>query len=56
VFAFSPFLTGFTAKVSLSWAKNELTRILPFFQKCDEILFSSRCAFFDKRDQKRGEF
>lgn len=60
VFAFSPFLTGFTAKVSLSWAKNELTRILPFFQKCDEILFSSvfllfssRCAFFDKRDQKK---
>lgn len=63
MFAFSPFLTGFTAKVSLSWAKNELTRILPFFQKCDEILFSSVfllfssfCCFLLKRDQKRGEF
>ena len=62
MFAFSPFLTGFTAKVSLSWAKNELTRILPFFQKCDEILFSSVfllfssfCCFLLKRDQKRGE-
>ena len=46
MFAFSPFLTGFTAKVSLSWAKNELTRILPFFQKCDEILFSSVFLLF----------
>jgi hypothetical protein len=62
LFAFSPFLTGFTAKVSLSWAKNELTRILPFFQKCDEILFSSVfllfssfCCFLRQKRPKKEE-
>ena len=57
LFAFSPFLTGFRQN-SLFLGHNELTRILPFFQKCEILfssvflLFSSRCAFFSKETKK----